>query len=471
MANQHKLTWIRDLVEARDSIKSTDVPYLRDRFGWAYNRALVARALLLHGADSTSAKVSDSHRAEWRRLTAGDPDIEVDAPKVEQDGDGLHVSYGGLAPTEHRSDLVTNPEEMCEVAGVDLDRWRIVRSKVNRWTTTLKGNDGEPRVVVNWQVKVDLEPVASILLKVPEVMGIEVPPAVPVKSSPDGVAVFLGDPQVGHRWSEGHHKLMPTHDPLAMDLALQVCEKLQPDYIIFPGDNLDLAELSTKFPRAPGLWDTTQSALIECAWWLGQFRAACPNAQIYWLNGNHEGRLARLLRERAPVLETLADVHDGNMALDLGKLMHFEQLGVIDVGPYPDGELWLFDGMMRYHHGTKVGAKGGQTATKVLADATSSEAFGHVHRLEMASRTVHGAHGPRVLTALSPGCLCSVTGATPGVTSRPDWQQGVAITTSEDGRLDHELIRFDSGVGRLRGELLKARDRGDALARATRLRG
>jgi hypothetical protein len=267
-------------------------------------------------------------------------------------------------------------------------------------------------------------------------------------------------------------RLLPTHDPGALDVALQVCQRLQPDHIVWPGDNLDFAELSTKFPRPPDMWNTTQAALISCAWWLGQFRSACPNARIHWLNGNHEARLLRLLRERAPVLETLGDVDDGNAALDLARLMHFDRLQVEDCGPYPDGELWLLGDQMRYHHGTKVGAKGGQTATRVLADAVASEAFGHVHRLEMACRTIHGPRGPKTLTALSPGCLCSVTGETPGVSTRPDWQQGVAVTSwrAEEQLLSHELVRIEQGKAVLRGEMLTGRSRAAELRSATGLR-
>jgi hypothetical protein len=472
--------WLRPIALAfrRGEIKGRGkmAPNIAEAFGLNAHQGVVASALVKYGADTTATRVRDAHRALWREVMGQPaPPAGRRVPKVTQDDEGLHVVADhdpGLDPDVDYSAVATTPEALCAIAGVDLTKWRIVRARVNRWPTTLKGSDGEPRVVVNWQVRVDLEPIASALLTVPEVMDLApVPPSTP-STGPTEVAVFLGDPQIGHRWSAMHHRLQPTHDPLALDVALQVCEKLQPDHVIFPGDNLDLAELSTKFPRAPSLWDTTQSALIECAWWLAQFRLACPNAQIWWLNGNHEGRLIRLLRERAPVLETLADVQDGNAALDLGRLMHFDKIGVKDVGPYPEGELWLFDGAMRYHHGTTVGARGGLSVSKVLGVASTSEAFGHVHRLELASRTVHGAEGARVLTALTPGCLCSVTGDTPGVSSRPDWQQGVAVTTwdRETGDLAHELVRIDKGRARLRGDLLVGREHGDALARATGLR-
>jgi hypothetical protein len=466
-------SWLRDVAEAyiTDSIKDYTVLGLRERFGFSHNRAVVAAALLREGIYTTNSRVCEGHKRAWAKFVRDEVKPEDLNPKVDQDGDGLHLSYGGINDTS-RSELVTNPEEMCRVANIDLEKWRVVRAKSNRWTTTLKGNDGEPRVVVNWQVKVDLEPIASALLRIPMIMeDVRLEPGERIVGDKE-IAVFLGDPQIGHRWSDNHHRLLPTHDRKAMDLALQVCEQLQPDHIIFPGDNLDLAELSTKFPRAPGLWDTTQSALIECAWWLREFRNACPGSRIHWLNGNHEERLVRLLRERAPILETLADVEDGNAALDLGRLMHFAKLGVEDVGPYPEAELWLFDGQMRYHHGTTVKAKGGQTVSAVLAGATASEAFGHIHRQERAQKTIHGPLGPRVVDAISPGCLCSVTGDTPGVSSRPDWQQGVLVTTNykDTSLLDHELVSIERGRCAFRGTVLLARDVKDVLAEATGLR-
>lgn len=457
-----------------DGLRSDQIA---DLLGVSARKGMIAWALCKDGIGTKASRVRGNHRARWASLSGDAPPVDgqpadPSAPAVEIDDGGMHITATGTEPRDPLQ-LVTNPESMCSAAGVDLKAWRIVRSKVNRWTTTLKGPDGEPRIVVNWQVKVDLEPLASELLTVPPLMLCPAPKRVPsADTGRPEVAVFPGDMQIGFaRTRDG--RLTATHDPDAIDVFLQVCERLQPDHIVLGGDNLDLPELSTKYPRPPGMWDTTQAALVAMAYYLGRMRTACPNARIHWLDGNHEERLTRLVRERAPILETLADVDTDEPALDLGRLMHFDRAGVEYVGGYPSGILYLFDDLMCWIHGTQIGGKGGQTVTKLLATAThASVQQGHVHRLEYGYKTIHTASGPVVIGAGSSGCLCDVEGKTPGVSARPDWQQGVLVNTYYPDRkyIATEPVLIRRGFAVFRGEPLTAGHDAEAMRRATGLK-
>ncbi len=55
------------------------------------------------------------------------------------------------------SSAVRTVEDAIAKGGIDLKIWRVDRSKVNSWPTTMKGKDGDPVTVNNWQVTVWLK--------------------------------------------------------------------------------------------------------------------------------------------------------------------------------------------------------------------------------------------------------------------------------------------------------------------------
>lgn len=377
--------------------------------------------------------------------------------EIDEDEDGLHVSVKGQR-------LVMSYEDLVRVARIDEDVWRCMKCRVNTWTTAIKGDDGEPRIVRNWQVRADLERRVSERVQVVQPVAPLPRVQAPQRDRPS-CTLMIPDSQHGFRWSADRRRLIPLHDRRACDLVVQVAERLQPDRIVLLGDMMDLAEWSTRYPRPAELRDTTQPTLAEVHAWLASIRQACPTARIDYVEGNHEQRIQRALVESSSPAADLTAVGDSEPVLSVPRLLALDALGIDYIGPY-GADYYLHDAV-RVTHGDKVRSGGGATAQAVIREATHSTWYGHVHRVELVHRTLHGPDGPRTIHAASPGCLCRIDGEVPGVTARPDWQQGVGVLWW-DGQREHAEVRaIHDGRMVWDGAMLHGEERGQHYAEAT----
>lgn len=390
-----------------------------------------------------------------------------DAPAAESRGDappsgrGLKVEKDDDATVvTHTSEDVNRPivslEDLVTLSGTDILKHEVVSHRINSWSTVTKSMDGEPKVTRLWQVSATFRP--RVVPLVP--LDWNPPPTFTVpepSASAFRQAVILPDMQIGFRWvglGEGNPWAEPFHDRKAIDIALQVLALVQPEYVILLGDNLDFQPLSLRWPYPPESSQTTAIALTEWRWLLQRIRAICPTAKIVYMLGNHEARLAKYLDERAGELKDVTHA-DGRRALCLNNILGLDALQV-EVRDYPM-PYWLWD-RIEIEHGRTVRRGGGATAARVTMEREHSVIYGHIHRQEVAHRTVETPHGKRELVVGSPGCLCRVDGTVPG-SDRPDWQQGVGILSLVDGMDEHlDLIRIQDGRAVYGSRLLKGRD-------------
>jgi hypothetical protein len=105
-------------------------------------------------------------------------------------------------------------------------------------------------------------------------------------------------------------------------VLVETIDRVQPERIVLDGDIFDLPEFS-KYTQDP-----REFAPVERIKWVHQFlndlREAAPDAQIDFVEGNHEYRLLRHLSEATPALMTvLADLH-GMTIPDLLGLTRYE---------------------------------------------------------------------------------------------------------------------------------------------------
>jgi hypothetical protein len=229
--------------------------------------------------------------------------------------------------------------------------------------------------------------------------------------------------------------LTPTHDRQALDVALQITEHVNPERVVFLGDNFDLPDWSKKFVRTPEFYWSTQPAAVELAWVYGKVRFAQPRSDIDYILGNHELRLATLLMTDAVAAYDLRAAFELDKAplLSISRLLGLEELRINVHGPYPSGEVWLNDNI-RLHHGEIVRARSGGTVRAVVDDLRASEGMGHIHRMELAMKTVWTRFGPKTYLAFSPGTLCDIRpGVVPAAKHRNNWQQGIAKIDYEEG--------------------------------------
>lgn len=255
-------------------------------------------------------------------------------------------------------------------------------------------------------------------------------------------AYLVPDMQVGY-YADRDGNLVPIHDEAAMAVALAIARDLQPARIVFHGDNGDFAEMS-KYRLSPAFEGMMQATINRLTQLADEYRQACPDAQIDWLEGNHEARLSFYILDNAKAAFGLRRGREpkGWPVTSLPHLCHFDESDVNYVSGYPANEVWLNDNF-RVIHGHKV-KSGGSTAHMYLDDARVSTAFGHVHRRELAQRTRHTRHGERTVTSVSFGCLARLDGVVPStkggmdvhgqpVRTTEDWQQGVGIVRYQPG--------------------------------------
>lgn len=106
-------------------------------------------------------------------------------------------------------------------------------------------------------------------------------------------------------------------DPFWRSLFMETVGRAKPERIVLNGDMLDLPEFS-KYTVDPREWD-----VIGRIKWLHQFiedlRELAPDAQIDYIEGNHESRLLRHLSEATPAMKAiLSDLHGFTVSKLLG---------------------------------------------------------------------------------------------------------------------------------------------------------
>lgn len=301
-------------------------------------------------------------------------------------------------------------------------------------------------------------------------------PAAPVKISRPKAAksvagvtkvAIIPDPQVGYLKTDGG-RLVPLHDPSAIDVAFQIMKDFKPDVVAHVGDFMDFAEFSTKFVRHPAFVGQTQMALDAGHRILARGLSVTPEGAVTHLTpGNHEKRLTDYVLQNAVAAFGLrrADEPPAKWPVwSVPNLLRLDDLGVVYGDAYPSGALWLREDV-RVIHGDTVSSSGSSAAT-IAKKHPVSTIFGHVHRLEMHSHHWDLGNGSRrECVTITPGCLCSTDGAVPSskssvnhdgsfVPALENWNQGAAFLTIPDevgAPMGIEFAHISNGAASYRG--------------------
>ncbi len=325
------------------------------------------------------------------------------------------------------------------LAELDVDRsvWDVSSVTHNEWDGMRPNDNGLIRL---HQIKVTFKRIKLIAnYEIPAAINVYLDPSSkkpnPVKKHKTiKTALVLPDMQVGFRRNMVTGELTSIHDRHAMDVALQIAKYIKPDRIVLLGDNLDLPQES-KYPTGPEFFFTTQAAAVELAWWLAQFRAIDPYMEIDYIAGNHDIRAEKALMMNAVAAYGLKSVEDlnGPPLLSIPKLLGLDSLNIKYHPNYPNGKVVLNDNLVCIH-GEIAKSESGATVSAVVKDTRVSVIQGHIHRYEVATKTLWGADDTAYMyTAASFGCLCKIDpGAVPGAKAYQNWQQGVGIVYYED---------------------------------------
>ena len=363
-------------------------------------------------------------------------------------------------------------EDLIRVCKIDTAEWECVDQKPNSWNSAMKIRKGETEHVVIvplYQIKAYfrkrhptpimpmIQPVEVVISKRDQVRA-----AKPKAQRADGVrrALIVPDPQIGFRRRLHTHELDPFHDRRALDLAVQIAKAERVDSVEFIGDWLDMPEFSTRWTPEPEFYWTTQPALIEAAWWLGQFDFV-PTKRL--LEGNHERRIRDWINQYARAAYALRPVDELELpaSLSIERLIPMQALGVDYRVGYPGNGYWLNDNV-RIEHGDVVRSAAGATAGAVITKSTYTTIFGHIHRRELVSRRIQTRDGDAFQTAFCPGCTCRVDGSVPGSTPKDQWQQGLGLVEYTQDTENIIPISVQDGQAIYNGRVFRARDNLDA---------
>lgn len=357
-----------------------------------------------------------------------------------------------------------------ERSGIDLDEiGKIQKLRISEWQGVTKDENGEAQIHDLGGISVVVSPKWA---EGPEWPVVHQGPQVKLpkssinqKNTTDWkTCIILPDMQAGY-FRSIDDSLVSTHDEKAIDICVSFIKSVKPDLIVMNGDNADLPELG-KYRLTPAFQRTTQATIDYLTVLMARLRDASPNAEIVWLEGNHEARLSNYMLDNAMAAFGLkrGNKPDSWPVLSIPFLCRFDEYNIKYLPGYPASQFWV-NNKLRVIHGHKV-ASGNSTAHKYLSTEKTSVIYGHIHRREWAERTRNDWDGDKTILAVSAGCLARVDGAVPStkggvdldgrpLRSTEDWQQGIAVITYQEGDSPFhlELVPIRDGQMFYRGKI------------------
>ena len=216
----------------------------------------------------------------------------------------------------------------------------------------------------------------------------------------------------------------PYQDNDALTAVLDDCLKEDVDAFFINGDMLDFYSLSFH-EKDPQKMD------VPLALEMGQnffkmLKNNFPRAQVYFIPGNHEKRLQRYLRVKAPELLDVREFH-----LDI--LLKVAEIGVHYI---PHGSKCYF-GKLLIEHGDKMLGAGGIDPARTLFMRFKRDVLcGHFHRTKDHLAKIYD--GSTIMTHAT-GCLCELE---PGYMELNEHNHGYALVHMTNGvhRVENKKI-------------------------------
>lgn len=162
----------------------------------------------------------------------------------------------------------------------------------------------------------------------------------------------------------------PFHDKRAYSLMIQVGLDFQPDEVVILGDYADFywANFYGKDPEIEQEF-SVQTEIDDVNQGIEQLNQLFPKAKKVFIEGNHEYRLARYLKAKAPELYK---------AVGLKSVLYLTGWTVVPFGPT---QLYRVGGSHLYARHQPYGG-GVHCAYQTLVKGGKSMVFGHSHRIQ-----------------------------------------------------------------------------------------
>lgn len=245
-----------------------------------------------------------------------------------------------------------------------------------------------------------------------------------------------------------------THHGYQDDKTLAVVQAIMEDHnphvVVDMGDGVDAGMLSDKFRQDPMRSTGLQYEIDEKRKQLARFRSVVPDAEYWYLEGNHEERLRRTLWNLEGPAKALVKLNVVQDKLTWPVLLSTEALGINFVS-YDDQTQTKILPKFITKHGTMIRPASGNTAHAELRKYGRSGASGHTHRLGAVWRRDH--HGQHVW--IETGCCANLR---PEYEPDPDWQNGCVVLTFDEktAAVSVEPVEIRNGHTIWRGKVYKA---------------
>lgn len=227
---------------------------------------------------------------------------------------------------------------------------------------------------------------------------------------------------------------VPWHDQKAWEIMLLVAtdqNKLLPiTQINIMGDFADFYwfSLHDKLPSAMSVKETLKDEIYQCIKKLEELRKLFPDAEINFVEGNHEFRMVRYIVKKCPELYEL---------FTLPELLQFDRLSINYI-PFGRHQLHrVLDTDLYMRHQPFNGGK--NCASSTAHNKGISLLFGHTHRKQ--SYTFKRADGKSV-TCISGGWLGDVKAPVFDYVDSENWAQSFSFVFSH-GKGDWHIHEID----------------------------
>ena len=220
-------------------------------------------------------------------------------------------------------------------------------------------------------------------------------------------------------------------DKTACKLFFGFLEREKPDQLILNGDIVDFYSIS-RFDKDPARKEDLQDELNNVYNFLVDIRNTLPEATVVYTEGNHEARLRKYLRSKAPALATLD-------ALQIESLLGLESLGI----RYEEDGVWVGD--LYVYHGSIIRSKSGFTAHAEMDKNGCSGMSGHSHRDAKAGSRKRGGQ----LVWFENFCMCQLDAEY--IVGIANWTQGWSVVTTCKKRPTVEQVAVLGGRYNYRG--------------------
>lgn len=227
----------------------------------------------------------------------------------------------------------------------------------------------------------------------------------------------------------------PYHDALMLKKVIGVAKELQPDAILQIGDAIDLPQVSQWSKGNAGEFAETLQKDIDGFRrdFLVPIRNAVPDAEIVWLEGNHDLRIRDFIKRYAFPLTTLT-------ALEVPKLFKLDELSV----SYVNGPVRVGTNTYALHGHESSGYASTPSAWDLKFQkrygSDKNFLFGHTHQPFILHRAFgyEGKVSPRF--TMNVGSVMDPVKATYVKDGSVSWVMSFAILRDDGKRVYPELI-------------------------------